>query len=139
MDISTATQISELLNLRNNLVKKYSSNDIIANCDNYRYLLEGDTIVCMCELKKVQWYQFEICHLSVNPKYEGKGFASKLMEVVINDAKKQNGRILQATIREDNRNSSRLFERKGFKKTSEFFYPLTGNNVFVYQKTISVK
>jgi ribosomal protein S18 acetylase RimI-like enzyme len=134
-----AAQIAELLNARNQLARRYTGKDILAARDTYLFEVSetGDVTGCV-EVKKVQWYQFEIDHLSVTEAVEGKGVASSLFRRAEEHAKQSRGRILQCTIREDNEKSQRLFKRKGFIQVSEFHYPDTGNNVGVWQKVICV-
>ncbi len=67
-----AKQIAILLNERNKLVNEYSPDDVLEKKQNYVYLDEKSTIIACAESKKVQWYQWEICHVSVDKTYEGR-------------------------------------------------------------------
>lgn len=133
-----AKQIATLLNERNKLVKKYSPDDVLAKEQNYVYLDEKSIIIACAESKKVQWYQWEICHVSVDKTYEGRGLGSKILKLAEKKAIEGGAKILQCTIRSDNESSLRLFLAKGYTKTTSFFYPNSGNWVHVLQKSVSV-
>ena len=140
MNKAHAGQIAELINARNKLAKHYTADKIYAARSTYLFELSEDGHVIGClEVKKVQWYQFEIDHLSVAKDVEGKGVAWKLFMRAEDQAQQSRGRLLQCTIREDNEDSVRFFKRNGFLKVAEFHYPDTGNNVGVWQKVISPK
>lgn len=133
-----AKQIATLLNERNKLIKEYSPDDILAKEQNYVYLDEKSTIIACAESKKVQWYQWEICHVSVDKTYEGRGLGSKILKLAEKKAIEGGAKILQCTIRSNNESSLRLFLSKGYTKTTSFFYPNSGNWVHVLQKSVSV-
>lgn len=133
-----AKQIAILLNERNKLVKEYSADDILAKEQNYVYLDEKSNIIACAESKKVQWYQWEICHVSVAKANEGKGLGSKILKLAEKKAIDGGAKILQCTIRSSNESSLRLFLAKGYTKTASFFYPKSGNWVHVLQKSVSV-
>lgn len=133
-----AKQIATLLNERNKLVNEYSPDDVLAKEQNYVYLDEKSTIIACAESKKVQWYQWEICHVSVDKTYEGKELGSKILKLAEKKAIEGGAKILQCTIRSNNESSLRLFLAKGYTKTTSFFYPNSGNWVHVLQKSVSV-
>ncbi|QYX63428.1 GNAT family N-acetyltransferase [Shewanella putrefaciens] len=95
-------------------------------------------IVACVELKNIQWYQSEICHLTVHEKHEGQGLGRKLIQQATETAIQQGSRILQCTIRTGNDGSERAFLTAGFVKTCSFHNARSGNNVNVYQKSIAV-
>lgn len=138
MTSSQAKQIAELLNKRNQLVIEYSAEDIIDDKESYVYLEKGSSIVACAECKKVQWYQWEISHVSVSKEEEGTGWGNKILKLAESKAIKGNARILQCTIRTNNESSIRLFTRKGYFKIDSFFYDKSGNWVHVFQKSVSV-
>ncbi len=133
-----AKQIAMLLNERNNLVKDYSPDDILTKKQNYVYLDEKSAVVACAESKKVQWYQWEICHVSVDKACEGKGLGSTILKLAEKKAIEGGAKILQCTVRSNNESSLRLFLAKGYTKTTSFFYPNSGNWVHVLQKSVSV-
>ncbi len=133
-----ARQIAELLNSENQLVVVYTEKKITDNKNNFIFEAnDNDEVLSCVECKKVQWYQFEICHLTVNPKYRRNGHARSILSKAIKYAKANSGRIIQCTIRKDNIASSSLFSDNGFIRTSSFYYPNSGNDVGVWQKVIS--
>lgn len=138
MEHNHAVQIAQLVNLRNQLVVQYDAESVLKSAGNYLYELSDRNEVIACvELKRVQWYQFEIDHLSVASAAEHKGFARKLLACAEKRATKTGGRVLQCTIRANNTRSQDLFRQNGFLQVSRFFYPQSGNNLGVWQKVIS--
>lgn len=137
MNNQIAKQIADLLNSENQLVVNYTEAKILASSENYVYEETDGVVKAFIECKKVQWYQFEVCHLTVSTDFRGQG----LGEVVINKAlkytKNNGGRIVQCTIRDDNVKSKGLFTKCAFTQTSTFYYPKSGNNVGVWQKVVS--
>ena len=138
MDRKHAAQISQLLNSQNQLVVEYNEDRILQSNDNYLYVLSNsDDVIACVELKRVQWYQFEICHLTVAPEVRRKDYGSRLLKQCEECAKIKRGRVLQCTIRIDNQPSQKLFAKNGFVQVSQFYYPDSGNSVEVWQKVIS--
>jgi ribosomal protein S18 acetylase RimI-like enzyme len=133
-----ADQIAALLNERNELTVPYSRAKIRTNADNYicHFSDEGAVIACV-EVKKVQWYQAEILHLTVAKQYARLGHAKRLLQEAEQAARAHNARILQCTIRESNGPSRALFETCGFRLVSEFFNAHSGNNIGVFQKSLA--
>lgn len=138
MDNKQAKQIADLINARNRLARQYDAESILEAADRYLFELSetGDVIGCV-EVKRVQWYQFEVDHLSVVKEVEGTGIGWSLFKRAEERALNNRGRILQCTIREGNADSECLFKRNGFHRVATFYYPDTGNNVGVWQKVIS--
>ena len=133
-----AKQIADLLNQRNQLTDKYYADKILELANNYEYLTdENDNIIAAVQIKKVQWYQWELCHLTVSPAHEGKEYAKRLIKEAEKKAIKGRARIIQCTIRENNEPSQRLFSKNGYKNVSTFFNPDSENNVGVWQKILS--
>lgn len=139
MNYNLAQQISSLLNERNNLTKKYTPDNILESEDNYQYIFENDKIIAVAEIVKVQWYQWEIKHVSVNKEFEGKGFGNKIIEIAEFFAFEQNARIIQCTIRSNNWSSIKLFEKNGYNKTLTFYNNVSKNYVHILQKNVSTK
>lgn len=132
-----AEQIAELLNQRNQLARQYTRDDIMANAGSYEYELRDGKVAACVERNKVQWYQWEIRHLSVLPEYEGKGLASIVYDRAEKTARTGGAAVLQCTIREGNVKSEAFFKRHDFVKVGRFLYRLTGNGVGVWQKIVS--
>ncbi len=138
MNRDHASQIANLLNSQNRLVVRYDADAVLKSSGDYLYdLSESGAVIACLELKRVQWYQFEIDHLTVVPDFLGKGFARRLLQQAEDRATKAGGRVLQCTIREDNERSQALFRKNGFSQVARFHYPMSGNNVGVWQKVIS--
>jgi ribosomal protein S18 acetylase RimI-like enzyme len=134
-----AKQIAELLNSENQLVIPYTEEKILSAADNYLFEMDDENkVLCCIECKKVQWYQFEVCHLTVSPSYREGGYGQKILDKAINHSRENRGRVVQCTIREDNVASIGLFSKNGFNKVSVFYYPDSGNNVGIWQKVVSI-
>ena len=138
MEREHANQIALLLNSRNELVKQYDPAQILEAAENYLYRVSdrGEVIACV-ELKRVQWYQFEVAHLTTASAEARRGYARELLTLVEERAKARGCRVLQCTIRENNKPSRSLFAQVGFIQVSRFHYPNSGNNVGVWQKVVS--
>ena len=132
-------QIAELLNERNQLESKYTAERIFHELNSYVTLVINDKLVACAETKKVQWYQWEILHVSVEANEEGKGYASKILRQVEELGFKQGAQVLQCTIRANNENSLKLFEAKGYKRVNCFFNIHSKRWLFIYQKVISIE
>lgn len=132
-----AEQISALLNERNELTRQYTSERVLENSDNYLCLYsEKNEVVACIEVKKVQWYQTEILHLTVAAAEEGKGHAKALLCEAERVGRANGARILQCTIRINNPRSRQLFEGAGFSLINTFFNQRSSNNIGVFQKVL---
>jgi len=136
MTEKNAEQIAKLLNERNNLVIKYTAQKVLDFQSNYVFIEEDNMVVACAESKKVQWYQSEVSHLSVSEKKEGQGLGKKILSLAEQKAKKDEAIIIQCTIRTNNEGSIRLFSRKGYIIVNRFFYPKSGNWVYILQKSV---
>ncbi len=132
-----ARQIADLLNKRNELTVRYTSDRVLKEAGSYRWRLsdQGEVIACV-EIKSVQWYQAEVLHLTVAEAHEGRGHGKALLCEAERAARSQRARVLQCTIRADNDRSCRLFEAFGFNRVSVFHNEQSGNNVTVFQKVL---
>ena len=131
-----ATKIANLINDRNQLNGEYDADRILQHGENYIYELDGNVLVACVEVRKVQWYQWEICHLSVNPDYERKGNAARMIQSAEDRARERGAKILQCTIRVGNDRSERAFAKQGYEKKICFYNDKTENYVAVWQKAI---
>jgi ribosomal protein S18 acetylase RimI-like enzyme len=134
-----AQQIAALLNERNHqLTIQYNAQRIRDHEENYLYRLSETNEVAACvEVKKVQWYQTEVLHLTVAKSEVGKGHAKALLCEAERVSRAHGARLLQCTIRDGNKESRSLFEGFGFIDVSTFNNPSSGNNVGIYQKVLS--
>jgi L-amino acid N-acyltransferase YncA len=131
-----AQSIATLLNTRNKLAKDYTADEIMQEAGNYEYEVRDEEVVACVERRRVQWYQWEIRHLSVPQHWEGKGVAFAVYQRAEAAAQAGGGCILQCTIREGNQDSERFFRRQGFARVGAFRYRATGNTVGVWQKVL---
>ncbi|MBL4909895.1 MAG: GNAT family N-acetyltransferase [Alteromonadaceae bacterium] len=138
MNNSIARQIAGLLNAENQLVVGYTEEKVLSASDNYVYEAVDGVIKAFIECKKVQWYQYEVCHLTVAPDFRGQGLGEVVINKALSYAASLGARIVQCTIRDDNGASKGLFAKCSFAQTSTFYYPNSGNNVGVWQKVVSV-
>lgn len=136
MQNSEADQIADLLNRRNQLTRQYTADLVLEHANNYLYEVVGSEVVACVEVKKVQWYQAELCHLTVAEAFEGKGYGRALIQRAIAAAEARGARLVQCTIREGNGDSERAFVAAGFAKVGAFYNERSGNNVGVYHRPI---
>jgi ribosomal protein S18 acetylase RimI-like enzyme len=131
-----AEQIAALLTAHNKLLVAYSAEKILAEEAGYLVLLGPDNLVIgSIQVKKVQWYQAETCHLTVHPAYRRQGFGTALKHAAENEARALGAKIAQCTVREDNIASRELSRGAGWSEVSAFRGD-RGNMVRVYQKTL---
>lgn len=135
--IDEAHQVAELINRRNQLATKYTKESVFQKRNDYFLIVEEKKVIACGETKMVQWYQWEIRHVSVLDGFEGKGYGSTVVKNLENIIREGGGMIAQCTIRKGNLASERLFVCRDFVKTVEFYYPLTGNIVGVFQKNLT--
>jgi len=109
---------------------------VLAEKDNYIVRVLGEDVVGVVEVKRVQWYQCEISHLSVDPRAQGAGIGTSLVEDAERRTREMGGRISQRTIRVGNAASEAVFTKRGFVPAALFRNERTGNEVRVYQKVV---
>ena len=133
-----AQQIARFLNEYNKLDKFFTLNDIIAEQDNYLYILDdNDILIGAVRLIKFDWYFGGIKHLTVNEKYRKKGYGVKLLKKAEHSAINRKIRVLQSTIRSKDIASIKCFEKCGFKRVNCFYNKRTKRNILIYQKVLS--
>jgi ribosomal protein S18 acetylase RimI-like enzyme len=132
-----ADQVATLLNARNELTIPYTREKVLIGAQEYRLKLSqtGEVVACV-RIKKVQWYQAEVLHLTVAEEAERQGHGRALVCEAVRVARAGNARILQCTIREDNVRSRGLFESFGFRRVNLYLNVNSGNNVGVFQKVL---
>ena len=131
-----ASQIATLINERNRLARHYEPADILREAVNYEYESRDGKVVACVERREVQWYQWEVLHLSVDQAWEGQGLGSLVYERLEKAARSAGVRLLQCTIREGNKDSVAFFDKRGFSKIARFLNQQTGNAVGVWQKVL---
>lgn len=134
-----AEAIALLLNTRNELTVQYDSARVIADADDYlcRSSHDGELVACV-QVKKVQWYQCEVLHLTVAKSFERKGHAKDLLADAESLGRRRSARLLQCTIRSNNTASQALFERCGYTCVNAFLNEVSGNTIQVWQKALVV-
>ena len=134
LTIELASEIADLLNSQNQLAVRYAAEEILANEDRYIVHSDNGRLLGVVEVKRVQWYQCEIDHLSVVEKRRGLG------QSLLRDAEKRatdlGASLCQCTIRVGNEASEGLFRACGYALTAKFVNEQTGNVVGVYQKVL---
>ena len=78
-------------------------------------------MLACAEVERVQWYQYEIKHVSVIEGKEGQGIAAKVLKTAEQLAITKDARVLQCTIRSNNERSIRLFQSKGYVRVNQFY------------------
>jgi len=136
MTKATAAAIANLINMQNQLTKRYTADTVLAEEDKYIVRMRDGEVIGAVEVKKVQWYQCEISHLSVDPAARGVGIGRSLVEEVEVRACRLGARIAQCTIRIGNAASEAVFTKRGFVATVTFRNAQSGNDVTVYQKVL---
>lgn len=137
MQREEAQQIADLLNSQNKLSVAYTAGDVLRSASNYIAITSGNRVTACVQLERVQWYQYEINHLSVLASEQGKGLAQQLLTKCEQKAKQMGGHVLQCTIREGNVASQNLFKKNGFSKVTQFYNHRTKNSVNVWQKALT--
>ena len=138
MDRNQAEQIATLLNAQNQLTVQYTA-DRVLKCQN-NYLIKQDNsgwVIACAELRQVQWYQFELLHVTVAQKNQRQGHARALVSEAVNQAIHRDARILQSTIRADNKASEELFKSSGFEPVARFYNATSKNIIGVWQRVLS--
>jgi ribosomal protein S18 acetylase RimI-like enzyme len=136
MTEATAAAIANLINAHNQLSRGYTAEDVLAEQDNYIVRMRDGGVIAVVEVKKVQWYQCEVSHLSVDSTFRGAGIGRSLVQEAEERARRLGARIAQCSIRVGNTPSEAVFAKCGFLATVTFRNARTGNNVTVYQKVL---
>lgn len=136
MNAQEAREIVELLNRRNQLTKVQTEPEVLKHAAEYAFKVLDGRVVAAVQVKPVQWYQAELCHLTVHEDYEDKGHARGLALDTERVALALGVRILQCTIRDGNSGSERLFRAAGYCRAATFYNQLSGNYVCVWQKSL---
>ena len=132
-----AEQIATLLNAQNQLTVPYTKARVLDHEDRYITKLDDSGVVVgVVEVKKLQWYQCEIDHISVDPGFKRKGFGSALLEAAEARARQLGARVAQCTIRVGNVESEGLFRKRGYVGTVTFRNEDSGHDVTVYQRVL---
>lgn len=131
-----ATQVARLLNTRNRLPREYTADDILAHAERYILEISGEKVLGCVEVRKVQWYQREVRHLSVDEGHLRKGIGTRLVRRAEDLAIASGGRIAQCTIQVGNVPSEQLFASCGYRVACTFYNRDTGYQIAVWQKVL---
>ncbi len=135
--LAVAEQIAANLTAHNKLLVAYTAEKILADETTYLVLLGSSDhlVIGSIQVRKVQWYQAETCHLTVHPAYRRQGFGTALKHAAEDQARASGAKIAQCTIRDDNTASRELSRGAGWSEVTAFRGD-RGNTVRVYQKTL---
>jgi ribosomal protein S18 acetylase RimI-like enzyme len=139
MNKDIAIQIAALINFQNQLAVQYTPQTILDHANDYLWEMKAERVIGVIRLKKVQWYQAEISHLSVHETAKRSGIGTKLLKDAEVRAMHLGACIVQCTIRESNKPSIQLFTKHGFASITSFYYPPTGNTVKIFQLPLGRK
>ncbi|MBD3229814.1 MAG: GNAT family N-acetyltransferase [Candidatus Lokiarchaeota archaeon] len=131
-----AHQIAEFINNYNKLKKRYSIEDILKVSDEYLYISKSHKLIGVVRLFMIEWYIGAIKHLSVDETLRKRGYGTKLIKMAIEKANKKNIRVLQSTVRENDIESIKCFEKNGFKRVNCFYNNKTNRNILIFQKIL---
>lgn len=135
MNQDQAKQIAKLLK-QNNLTKEHTEATVLNAAGDYVFIEEESKVVACAEIKYVQWYQWEIKHVSVaKPKC---GLGKRIVIKAENKAKAGNAKVIQCTIRSDNEASLALFKSSKYSEGISFYNPTSKNNIVIFQKALTV-
>jgi len=139
MEHGHASQIADLLNKHNQLAIEYDAERVLEKADEYLFdLSEDGRIKCCCQLKRVQWYQSEISHVTTHADFVRQGLGGRLIALAEQRAREDGARLIQCTIRAGNGPSEGMFKKAGFQPGTTFGNPQTGNAVTVWSKALIV-
>lgn len=138
MDHEHAQQIADLLNGQNQLAGAYDAARVISHASEYLIDMSDDgRVACCAQLKKVQWYQSEIAHVTTHSDFVRQGRGLSLIGKAEALARASGARLLQCTIRAGNIASEGMFKKAGFERGVTFHNHDTGNSVSVWAKALA--
>lgn len=138
MDHEHAQQIADLLNGQNQLAVAYDAARVLLHADEHLIDMSDDgRVACCAQLKRVQWYQSEIAHVTTHPDFVRQGRGLSLIGKAEALARASGARLLQCTIRAGNVASEGMFKKAGFERGVTFHNHDTGNSVSVWAKALS--
>jgi len=137
---SMAERVADLLNTQNRLETRYTAASVLEHGERYiTRLNDAEELMGVVEVKKVQWYQCEIDHLSVDPRFARQDVGSWLVLAAEGKARENRARIVQCTIRVGNNASECLFKKHGYRSAITFWNARSKNDVTIYQKALPTR
>ena len=131
-----AREIAELLNHRNQLMGDYTEERVLREAGQYLVKSVDGRVVGAVQVKDVQWYQAELCHLTVHEDHGRRGYGRDLAGRAEARARQMGKTTIQCTIRKGNKESEGLFRSIGYRRTTTFYNPRSENYVAVWQKLL---
>ncbi|ALS01464.1 hypothetical protein ATZ33_08820 [Enterococcus silesiacus] len=83
-------------------------------------LVDGDTIVAVATLNKTRKAEYIVRRIATDPNYLSNGYASILLNDIINRAKEKNGKYIYSSTNHSNLKMQHFFKKHGFEKISEY-------------------
>lgn len=128
-------QIVDLVNTHSPIVRKIGLSEVESN--NYDWTEKDGIIVACVKTARLSWYQTELSHFVVRPDYRRRGMGRDLLRRVCEKVRPK-ARIIQVTIRRDNRPCMALFETEGFRHVNTIT-GLSGTPVGIWQKVLATE
>jgi len=135
----SAKQIAKLLNERNHLPNKIESHNICY--ENYFYIVlnektDAEEVIAVARAKCMSFFCYELKHVVVKEKYEGKGLGKLIISLVEKYVKKKNIPMLLATTRSENTKMNGLFRKLGYESQREFVNDGTKHPLILWRKDL---
>lgn len=121
---------------------KISFADIATGKTNYIFLTAifcGDIVGFGCIYTVLD--EMQIMNIAVMPELRGKGIASRLMDEIISEAKRQSSSIIMLEVRESNKAAIGLYKKYGFETVGlrKNYYRNPIENAILMDKPISLE
>ena len=111
-------QIAELLNKNNELDKEYTEKHIRYGKTKYLFIHKDGQLWGAVGVQRIRYLYTIVKHLVVAPDHRGKGMATALMEMALNET---NTPFALSTVRKDNETSLHLLGNFEFEKAGAYF------------------
>ncbi|WP_086312070.1 hypothetical protein A5821_003334 [Enterococcus sp. 7F3_DIV0205] len=103
---------------------KFYPNEHIVQHDIYERslykLVEEHHIVAVATVDKLDQNIYSLRRIATNPDYISNGYASSLLNDIINRVKEKNGKHIYSSTNHSNRSMQHFFKKHGFEKISEY-------------------
>jgi ribosomal protein S18 acetylase RimI-like enzyme len=136
VDLDIFKQVVSLVNEQNKLASYVTLETLLNKGHCIVSLSDSGQLAGCVRVQRVQWYQWELFHLSVPPIYRRQGQATALLLKAEAHAKQEGASIVQCTVRMGNIESEVLFSKMGYAAGVVFANRETGRAVRVYQKSV---
>ena len=124
-------------------VKKITSDEVLRirgtasdSIIYYGAYVDGGQLAGVIGRRFRAWYATELCHLFVAPEHRSIGIAKALVAHALERVKTP---LVVATVQLQNKESSSVFGKMGFRHISTVLNPNTGNTVMILLKEIRDK